>query len=102
MASLTEHNGQTQVTTEQTVDNHEATFRHQDPWKLNTNKGGHQEGEDQTPSRTHRREETERRETNKETTEKASQERNNPQHKGHLVQSASHPELEPRHIQRAT
>ena len=79
--------GQTHVTTTQTADNHKATFRHQDPWKPKHQRRTPRRG-DQTPSRAHRR-------TGEKQT-KTSQERNYPQHKGHLVQPASHPELKPR------
>ena len=64
------------MTTPQTAENHEATSRHEDPWKaLTKTTEGHKEGEDQTESTTHRREEAERR-------EKTSQERYNPLHNG--------------------
>ena len=77
--------GQTHVTTPQAAENHEATSRHQDPWKaLTKTREGLKEREDQTKSTTHRREEAERR-------EKTSQERYNPLHNGFLVQSANHP-----------
>ena len=51
------------MTTPQAAENHEATSRHQDPWKaLTKTREGLQEREDQTKSTAHRREEAERRE----------------------------------------